>query len=96
MPIQHNKNPIEISFRVWMNNYPESFHPLDMDRFYVFVKTVCRYSRKRKDSEWLREKINQTKNSLTEDDIEYYCARFEELQNYNNVVSLPVYEYRER
>ncbi|EKE22220.1 MAG: hypothetical protein ACD_7C00020G0028 [uncultured bacterium] len=91
MPIKHNEHPIEQAFTVWINNYPESFHPLDMDRFYVFVKTVCRYSRKLKDDEWLRNKIKQSGSKLDEDDIDTYCYKFVELQNYHRAFALPIY-----
>ena len=38
-----HRNPTEESFIIWLSNYPESFHPLDMERFYVFVHNVNSY-----------------------------------------------------
>ena len=93
MPIKHNKYPIEQAFTVWINNYPESFHPCDMERFYVFVKTVCRYSRKRKGADWLEEKIKKSNSKLDEDDIENYCSKFVELQDFYKVPPLAIYPY---
>lgn len=47
MPILLIKNPVEYSFILWMNSFPESMHPSDMDRFYTFVRSVARYNGKR-------------------------------------------------
>ena len=35
-----NKNPIEISFYNWIKSNPESFHQLDLKRFYEFAFTA--------------------------------------------------------
>lgn len=90
--LKHNKNPIEQAFNIWINNYPESYHPLDMQRFYVLVKTVCRYSRSLKDGEWLKNKISEVKNSLSDEDVEFYCERFDMLQKFHKANVIPVYD----
>jgi hypothetical protein len=75
--------PIQYSFEIWMNNYPESYHPLDMKRFYRFVHTVKRYSRKPITEGWLRDEIlkyqKTHKNKLDDDKINYYCSLFRDL-----------------
>lgn len=38
------KNPVEYSFYVWMKAHPDSRHWKDTERFYSFVKTVCKYN----------------------------------------------------
>ncbi len=48
----YNYNPTEIAFSMWVRNFPESDHPLDEMRFYVFVKTCCRYKEDR--LKWMR------------------------------------------
>ncbi len=93
MYIEHNKQPIEKAFAAWINNFPESFHPMDMQRFYSFVKTVCRYSRKDKDGRWLENKIREYKSNLSDKDIEIYCEKFEELQKFHRAVVIQVYGY---
>ena len=35
-----HRNSTEESFIIWLSNSPESFHPLDMERFYVFAHNV--------------------------------------------------------
>lgn len=58
MAIVKIKNPTEYSFTQWMNAYPQSWHFLDMKRFYIFVRTVHRYrSKKWKNLKFLEEKI---------------------------------------
>ena len=42
----YHKNPVEESFIVWITLNPDSFHHLDMCRFYVFVRSVIRYNAK--------------------------------------------------
>lgn len=91
--IVHNKHPIEQSFRVWINNYPESFHPLDMERYYAFVKCVCRYSRREKGYNWLKEKIEKSGKGMGARNIEFYCHKFMELQKFYKVPCWRVYEY---
>lgn len=94
MSIKHNRKLTELAFEIWIRNYPESFHPLDMKRFYVFVKTVCYYSRKAKGGEWLREKIEKSGSKLSEEDIEFYCDKFIELKEFHKVHAMPIYDIR--
>ena len=89
--LRHNEHPIDVSFATWIANYPESFHPLDLERFYRFVKTVCVYGRKRRGAVWLRQKLESTNHSLDSDDIDSYCELFETLQVFYRVPHLPVY-----
>lgn len=91
MGIIRNKTPIECTFHYWISNHPESFHPLDMERFYNLVKTVKRYSRKPKGGQWLRDKIKQSKKTMEKEDLNYYCDLFETLLEYDNAYPLPLY-----
>src|SRR3989344_2958 len=85
MVIIRIKKPIDPAFDQWIHAHPESYHQLDMERFYRFVKTVAIYSRS-KDSRtvsWLRKQIKATAHHLDEDDIEYYCDLFVKLQEFH-------------
>lgn len=93
MSLIHNEHPVDQSFNLWISQYPESFHPLDLERFYGFVKCVCRYSRRPKGGVWLREKLIETPN-LSEKDIETYCSKFIELQKFYKAPCIQVYEAR--
>ncbi len=75
-----SKNVINKYFYVWISNLPESYHWKDMQRFYDLVWSICRYGRKPRDQQWLKEKINEREHNLTEEDIEYYCDLFYQLQ----------------
>jgi hypothetical protein len=58
MAIRKVKNPVEYCFLQWMNNYPDSTHWADRERFFQFVKAVARYRAKKwKNQEYLKEKI---------------------------------------
>lgn len=85
--IKPKNHLIERSLRFWLSQYPESFHPLDMKRFYTFVKNVCRYGRKRRDSDWLREKILKNGKYFTAENLDKYCCLFEELQDFHKINS---------
>ena len=72
MGIVH-KNPTEESFVIWLSHYPESLHPLDMQRFYTFVKNVISYHSKR----WFNKKYFASQIKLhvptfDEDNINYF------------------------
>lgn len=95
MVVIRNKNPIDITFVSWISQFPESYHPSDEERFYVFVKTVCRDSRQQRDSSWLRKKItNYRKHHLEQLDIENYCDLFDKLIDFYKVKPLALYERR--
>jgi len=52
------KNPVEFSFHILVSNYPDSGHWADKERFYSFVKTVCRYNAKKwKAPSYLKKRI---------------------------------------
>ena len=94
MVVIHNKNPIKQTFNAWINSFPESFHWCDMDRFYRFVKAVCRYSRKPKNSIWLQEQISKSGKKLSEEVIQIYCEKFDELQRFYHATCIRIYESR--
>lgn len=89
--IIHNRHPIERTFNSWISNHPETYHPLDLERFYIFVKTVIRYSRSQdtKTYSWLKDKIHGATHHLEEEDINTYCNKFVELQKFNKARCLP-------
>lgn len=80
--MERNKPLIEEYFDIWINNYPESYHWKDMERFYSLVRVVCRHGRKYRDQKWLRDKIEKRNHNLTEEDIKYYCNLFYRLQDF--------------
>ncbi|MBP5342920.1 hypothetical protein J6Y73_03230 [bacterium] len=80
-------NPIEIDFMSWIKSSPESCHPLDMKRFYIFVDDVLLY-KKTSGKKWFNKDyfISQCKKHntrLNEEIIEKYWAMFETIKHYN-------------
>ena len=62
MTIYKIKQPVEYSFLQWINNYPDSGHWADKERFFSFVKTVCKYNASRwKKPDHLKRKILEAK-----------------------------------
>jgi len=59
---------------LWLNQYPESFHPYDMERFYKMVywgyKRVPTFS-----GYWLRSEIIKRHHGLSDKNIQYYCEQ---------------------
>jgi hypothetical protein len=71
MTLIRYKNQTEYAFIIWMSNYPDSFHWADMQRFYVFVKTVARYrSMKWRRYDYFSQQILARKSHFAEEDID--------------------------
>lgn len=69
----YHKNPVEESFIVWITLNPDSFHHLDMCRFYVFVRCVIRYNAKSwQKFEKFKKEILRHKPNFKEEYIEYF------------------------
>lgn len=84
------KNQVELSFHNWLHQHPESMHPLDMKRFYVFVKCVCVYNAKKwKDSNFLKEKILELKPNFDPDLLERLLNLYENLIEFYRISALP-------
>ena len=81
------KSQIEKDFFSWICQHPESFHPLNMKRFYQFTKSFCRHKRKNKNSLWLREKISSYEgHELSNNQIVRYCDLFDDLIKFYNIL----------
>ena len=72
-------------YRLWINQFPESWHPNDLERFYMFVSVLVRVSRTHRNRFWLEKNIRTDRPQLSEEDIKNYSYLFEHLQNYSNV-----------
>ena len=90
----HHKNPVEESFIMWITMNPDSFHHLDMKRFYVFVHSVIRYNAKSWHSfKKFKEQILFHKPHFPEDIIEYYYNLMQQLIGFSKASHLPSYDY---
>jgi hypothetical protein len=70
---------------LWINQFPESWHPNDLERFYMFISVLIHSSRKPRGVDWLEDNIRVDRPQLSEDDIRNYCKLFEYLRDYSNV-----------
>lgn len=91
MAVVRYKNQSEYAFLIWMNNYPESFHPLDMQRFYVFAKSVARYRGKKwLNHSYFKNRVLKHTPHFNEDDIESFWEKLCELVEFHRVSPMPV------
>ena len=80
MTIYRVRQPVEYSFLQWINNYPDSGHWKDKERFFKFVKTVCRYNAtKWKKPEHLKKKIIEAKPNFDLSFLDYLLDLYSNL-----------------
>lgn len=87
MSIIKIKQPVEYSFLQWINNFPESGHWADKERFYKFTKTVCRYNAKKwKNTEYLKSRILNEKPEFDQKIMDVLLYLYEEFIKFNKSV----------
>lgn len=91
-----HKNPTEESFIQWMDNFPESSHWLDRERFYIFAHTVISY----KATSWLKhdvfyKRIKSHTPNFREDKIEDSFELLITLYDFSKTSSFPLYTINE-
>ncbi len=91
--IKHKK-PVEESFIAWIVMNPDSFHHLDMQRFYVFVHSVIRYNA----TSWLsfvnfKKKILLYKPNFSQEHIEYFFNLMRQFVDFSKATYLPTLEF---
>jgi hypothetical protein len=80
MTLCYIKQPVEYSFLQWMNNFPDSGHWADEERFFTFVKTVCIYnSKKWQRIELLRKRIIEKKPNFDLDFLDKLLGLYDTL-----------------
>ncbi len=73
-----------------MDNFPDSGHPLDERRFYVFAKTVARYRNKKwRDYSYFEKCILEHTPHFDKEDIEKFWSRLRELVEFHSVNPIP-------
>lgn len=96
MAVVRYKNQSEYTFLVWLNNHPESFHPLDMERFHIFVKTVARYrSKKWEEYSYFKKRVLEHTPNFNEDNIDLFHEKLEELLRFYKVCPMPTIRLEE-
>lgn len=70
-------------YRQWIAAFPQTWHPNDMERFYMFLWVLFRNSKKIRTRHWLDDNLTQDcKGKLLKRDIRKYCDMFEIIQNF--------------
>lgn len=91
MTIIRHKTPTEECFLSWLNNYPESFHPKDEQRFYEFAHCIFSYNVKNwLDKDYFSKKILELKPNFQIDNIDKFYNRLLILEKYHKFHKLPL------
>lgn len=92
MPVRI-KEPVKRAFFEWITQFPESSHPLDMKRFYCFVKTKNVYRGKNWDNwDFFKSQILKYKPHMTEYEIIKFYELLISFGNYHKADYYPNYE----
>ena len=90
-----HRNPTEESFIIWLSNYPESFHPLDMQRFYTFVKNAISYHSKRWfNKDFFESQIRLHVPTFDDNKINYFYERLLICRDYHASFKTPLIDSR--
>lgn len=65
----------------WISNHPESWHTLDLGRFYKFVFYLLICTKKKRTPDWLKINLKQD-SKLSDEDIEKYCEIYSHLKDF--------------
>jgi len=72
-------------YKRWISAFPESWHPSDLERFYMFLSVLLARSRKTRSRFWLARNLREDCGKLSERDIERYCDIFEHIRDFRGV-----------
>lgn len=92
MLVKH-KTPTAEAFHAWMSEYPESFHPADTRRFFIFVKTAVAYGAKNwLNTRILKERIQKLKPKFDEETLDDLMSILENIKEYLSSPAIRVHE----
>ncbi len=72
-------------YRQWIGSWPESWHPADMERFYMFVSKLLQVSRKHRPACWLESNLREDCRNLSENNINKYGEIYEHIRDFSQV-----------
>ena len=72
-------------YKIWINQFPDSWHPSDLERFYMFVSVLLNNNKKNRSYVWLKENLKEDCRKLSDQNIEKYCDIYEHIKNFKNV-----------
>lgn len=81
--------PVEYSFHRWVSAYPDSGHPSDKKRFYIFARTIAHYHAKKwKNTEYVEERILKIKPHFDPEYLKYLMGLLVDLLEYSMVAAI--------
>lgn len=90
MALRKIKQPVEYSFLQWINNYPDSGHWADKERFLSFVKTVCKYNATRwKRRDYVKNRIVEAKPYFDPDFLDRLLYLYDNLIQFHKTGACP-------
>lgn len=72
-------------YKMWISQWPESWHTLDVQRFYMFISILLKKIRKERSRYWLEENLRMDCPKLSESDIQQYGEIYEHIKDYRKV-----------
>ncbi len=70
------------AYKLWLSAFPESEHPNDWDRFYIFVGILLHNSKKERSSIWLGNCLRRDCNKLSNKRILKFEEIYDHIKNY--------------
>lgn len=93
MALRKIKQPVEYSFLQWINNYPDSGHWADKERFLCFAKTVCKYNATRwKRRDYVKNRIVKVKPHFDPDFLDRVLDLYDNLIQFHKTGACPATE----
>lgn len=72
-------------YELWISQYPESWHPSDLERFYMFLSVLLQNMKKERSRSWLEKNLREDCNKLTDEDIRKYGDIYEHIRDFKKV-----------
>jgi len=72
-------------YKRWINCFPESDHPADWERFYMFVSVLINKGKKERTRYWLEERLRADCKKLNAERILRFADVYEHILEYSKV-----------
>ena len=73
------------SYERWISHHPQSWHPTDLDHFYLFVRDLLSCAIRERSRYWLEENLKADCPKLNDKDIAEYGGIYEHIKNFSKV-----------
>ena len=76
-------------YQQWIRAFPESEHPADWNRFYMFVSVLLCNVKKQRIRGWLEQRLREDCKKLSEERIQKFGEIYEHIRDFKNVWKSP-------